>query len=447
MHKAWGRVSTPIGQQSITKYESLDDARNHFEDVFLEKTGNEFCGKKKFAKEPRKYFKHDIDCCNESETRELIERKWVSSNESSLEKPVQDLIKLMLSEKMRKETMIGFDLDVQQLPCGKISDQQILCAMEVLKYIAKLIEDRSKSIQIEPIKFIEASNKFYTMVPHSFGEKRPAILNTQQLVEKKTEMLENLLQIKLSFALIEKGRYENTNPLDAFYSRLKTDLRSVDKTEDDYKMIQLYVERTQSPHHNQWESMEIEDIFRVKRDGEDERFDPFKRFHNRQLLWHGSRATNFAGILLNGLKIAPSEALKTGYIFGKGVYFAEMVSKSALYCNTSKENDSGLMLLCQVALGNTLNFKEPTFIEKLPPNKDSVKAIGKTSTCPEEAHIRADGVVVPLGQLVTDTTDDSKQKQLFNNEYVVFNEAQVKCEYLVRFKFHYRDSNNDLIEN
>jgi len=33
-----------------------------------------------------------------------------------------------------------------------------------------------------------------------------------------------------------------------------------------------------------------------------------------------------------GLRIAPKEAPVTGYMFGKGVYFADMSSKSANYC-------------------------------------------------------------------------------------------------------------------
>ena len=53
---------------------------------------------------------------------------------------------------------------------------------------------------------------------------------------------------------------------------------------------------------------------------------------NRQLLWHGSRLTNWCGILSTGLRIAPPEAPVTGYMFGKGVYFADMSSKSANYC-------------------------------------------------------------------------------------------------------------------
>lgn len=39
-------------------------------------------------------------------------------------------------------------------------------------------------------------------------------------------------------------------------------------------------------------------------------------------------------------------------MFGKGVYFADMVSKSANYCHTSQADPVGLILLGEVALGN-----------------------------------------------------------------------------------------------
>ncbi len=37
-------------------------------------------------------------------------------------------------------------------------------------------------------------------------------------------------------------------------------------------------------------------------------------------------------------------------MFGKGVYFADMVSKSANYCFTSATNNEGLLMLCEVFL-------------------------------------------------------------------------------------------------
>lgn len=40
-------------------------------------------------------------------------------------------------------------------------------------------------------------------------------------------------------------------------------------------------------------------------------------------------------------------------MFGKGIYFADMVSKSAGYCCTSASNNVGFLLLSDVALGST----------------------------------------------------------------------------------------------
>lgn len=50
--------------------------------------------------------------------------------------------------------------------------------------------------------------------------------------------------------------------------------------------------------------------------------------------------------------IRPLPTLQTGYMFGKGIYFADMVSKSANYCHASQGDPIGLILLGEVALGN-----------------------------------------------------------------------------------------------
>jgi hypothetical protein len=72
------------------------------------------------------------------------------------------------------------------------------------------------------------------------------------------------------------------------------------------------------------------------------------------LLWHGSRVSNFVGILSQGLRIAPPEAPSSGYLFGKGIYLADMASKSLAYCCPT--NKVGLILLCEAALGEIKEF-------------------------------------------------------------------------------------------
>jgi poly [ADP-ribose] polymerase len=65
-------------------------------------------------------------------------------------------------------------------------------------------------------------------------------------------------------------------------------------------------------------------------------------------------------------------------MFGKGVYFSDMVSKSANYCHTSKSSNTGLMLLCEVALGNmNSKYYSDYYASNLPVGMHSTKAFGK----------------------------------------------------------------------
>lgn len=67
-------------------------------------------------------------------------------------------------------------------------------------------------------------------------------------------------------------------------------------------------------------------------------------------------------------------------MFGKGIYFADMVSKSANYCLSSRTNPIGLMLLCEVALGGMNDlFTADYNAQALPQGKHSTRGVGKYS--------------------------------------------------------------------
>lgn len=110
------------------------------------------------------------------------------------------------------------------------------------------------------------------------------------------------------------------------------------------------MENTRAPTHNF--GLEVISAFSVERKGEANRYWPFKKLDNKRMLWHGSRITNYVGILSQGLRIAPREAPTTGYMLGKGVYFSDLSSKAANYCMATPDNPEGILLLCEVALGN-----------------------------------------------------------------------------------------------
>lgn len=162
-------------------------------------------------------------------------------------------------------------------------------------------------------------------------------------------MLQSLEDIQVFTKLLDEGKISSDmNQLDSNYLKLNTTITPLDKKSDTYKLLVEYVDNTHAATHTAYR-LSVDEIFEVKKDVEEARYR--KDIPNKQLLWHGSRLTNFVGILSQGLRIAPPEAPVTGYMFGKGVYFADMVTKSANYCFTSRENNTGLMLLCEVALG------------------------------------------------------------------------------------------------
>jgi hypothetical protein len=51
------------------------------------------------------------------------------------------------------------------------------------------------------------------------------------------------------------------------------------------------------------------------------------------------------------------------------------VSKSANYCCTTPANPTGLLLLCEVALGEMYCLKDAKYIKKLPAGKHSTKGL------------------------------------------------------------------------
>ena len=80
--------------------------------------------------------------------------------------------------------------------------------------------------------------------------------------------------------------------------------------------------------------------------------------------------------------IAPQEAITTGHMFGKGIYFTDVVTKASNYCHASKENNRGVLLLCEVALGKSSKQGEAKSFKGPPQFYHSIYAAG--AECPKE---------------------------------------------------------------
>lgn len=396
----------------MIKFETVEAALAEFKKSFESLTGNEF-NSGKFEKKPEMYQILDI----EYDQRATVFNHLVKSD---LDKTVGELMKLICDEKAMKDKMLTFDVDTDHMPLGKISKAQIEIAANILDELSALVKNNGTKDT-----FIEASNRFYTMIPHTFAQNAPPIINTAEMIAKKTKMIKHLQKIKLTYSLLN-GTDEKTNPLDHIYKNLNADIKPLKKTSFEYSDIETYLNQTHG-RGTSTRKLKVLNVFEVARNGEAERFRAFESLNNRRLLWHGSNLTNFIGILSNGLKISPTEAHSAGANFGRGIYFADAVAKSTHYC-TFDEQKTGLLLLCEVALGDSHKLYRPEYIKELPNDKHSTQCIGLHNV---PGLLQRNGLQIPFGHLVS--VNDAKVAMDFN-EFVVYKEAQVKIRYLVKVK-------------
>ncbi|XP_045534440.1 poly [ADP-ribose] polymerase [Papilio machaon] len=427
LFRSWGRIGTPIGGNKVENCSSLLDAINKFEGLYMERTQNPWDARDHFMKMPGAYFPIDMDYGDEQTSAALV----VDTVKCKLPVPVQKLIMHIFDINIMKQTLMEFELDTDKMPLGKLSKKQIKSGYNVLSELLKYLNEGKANEN----KIVDATNRFYTLVPHNFGTDNPPLLNNAEAIKSKTEMLDNLLEIEIAYNLLksEDDDDKSVSPIETHYIKLKTEISPLDVKSPEYELILEYMRNTHAETHSSY-TLDIESAFKVIRDGEEKRFKPFKKLHNRRLLWHGSRVTNFAGILSQGLRIAPPEAPVTGYMFGKGIYFADMVSKSANYCCTNKANPLGIIMLCEVALGDMKKCHQAEYITKLPSGKHATWGVGRTQPDPARARTLPDGTLVPLGPPVS----AEQNTALLYNEFIVYDVAQVKAKYVLQVKFNYK---------
>lgn len=161
--------------------------------------------------------------------------------------------------------------------------------------------------------------------------------------------------------------------------------------------------------------------WRVKNLRTQGKFDKFVADNNVKdikLLFHGSRNENFWSIINNGLMIRPANAIRTGSMFGNGIYFAPRARKSLGY--TSLENSywargnskTGFMLLNEVAYG--VSYDVYDFESRL--GSFNYKMLQQAKNGAHCLHAHA------------------SQGMLRNDEIVVYKEDQVTVKYLIELR-------------
>ncbi|KAL0420046.1 UNVERIFIED_CONTAM: Poly [ADP-ribose] polymerase 2 [Sesamum radiatum] len=349
-------------------------AISEFEKKFYDKTKNHWSNRNEFVSRPKSYTWLEMDY---SETKN--ERQFKKSAIYSRLKPQESKLEARIAKFISLICNMSM-MRQQMMEIGYNAEKLPLGKLSkstILKGYDVLKRIADVIGQADKKTLEQLSGEFYTVIPHDFGFRKTNTLRSARL---------SVLEVPQYWSLVEAlGEIEVAMKL----------------IEDDTDM-------------------------------KDPLYSHYRRLHC-ELLPLEAHSKNF-----HGLRIAPPEAPATGYMFGKGVYFADMFSKSANYCCVTKASTAGVLLLCEVALGDMAELLTANYdADKLPAGKLSTKGVGATAPDLSEALTLEDGVVVPLG---TPKEQPGPKGSLLYNEYIVYNVEQIRMRYLVQVYFKYKSS-------
>jgi hypothetical protein len=215
----------------------------------------------------------------------------------------------------------------------------------------------------------QLSSRYYELIPKLEFKSSPVQpIATQDLLNREITLLENLTYVEKAVKILLGAQYrlKELNPVDYVLQSMNIQIENLNHYSNEFNLLLKYI-------HNSKHGYKIANIFKIQRKGEGDNMMQWKTSPNHMLLFHGSKVFNFIGILCSGLRVAPPEAPTTGYLFGKGVYFADMFDKSVAYCDyyeidepSGKKKKFRYMLMCEVALGNIFEVAhEMTFDSEL----------------------------------------------------------------------------------
>ena len=429
----WGRVGVP------GKHEEKSVDENSGPSLFM----------KKYREKTKKHSYQEIFIDYEFEVKKddfPEEEKKENTNkkkfENTLSSDVMELISLIYNKKMINDNLHEIGYDSKKMPLGKLSPITLTNGLNILKEI----ESELKSASPDRTHLSELSSKFYSQIPHDFGFQKMStfIIDTTDKVKEKIDMISTLSDMKITLKILEnvesekEEEYENQEEkqIHDYYKQLNCDIRSISTDEPIYPILNKYLTAKIGEgdndgfgsYYGRRNNLSLIKAYELNRHGEKEKF---KDFGNKKLLWHGSRMTNFVGILSQGLRIAPPEAPSSGYLYGKGVYFADMSQKSSCYCYPV--NGIALILLGEVSLGKedertTTDFNLPSTLKK---DCNSVHAMSRLE--PSSGQFIDGDVFVP--------NEAAKVNEKYNHcndhaEYIVYNVDQIKLRYLLKIKYN-----------
>jgi poly [ADP-ribose] polymerase len=410
------------GQKENRYFDSLIEAQAGYQSIYNQKTSSTK-GYKEVAlassnigsQKARGTSSGDVD----SKTLEKLEaaktqgkkpKKKAKPKPSKIPPDVRDLVRYIYEEAtgalttkiQAKITANGIVTPLGVLTIGQIEKGERILSDAYAEF------KKNKAARKKADVLQQLSSDFYTVIPHRFGRSREAaaaaVIDSLEDFEQKQETLQlmkDMLQVNG-----EAGSVLFDAEADQEYEALGCKITPVEAKSAEYQEMTQYVVASQVKS----QSIQVENIFRISRPAEEKAYTT--SMDNQRMLFHGSRIQNWVGLLSRGIllpKIVVSLGVHrtdAGWL-GHGIYFGDAACTSVFYTTPGRRN-TRLMTVARVALGKVRQYHKITYgLAEPPAGYNSCHGIRRQ-------------------QGVASEFDD--------DEYVIYDTAQQKMEYLVEFR-------------
>lgn len=435
--RRWGRVGEK-GNITFQNFPNEYAGISAFKKMFSSKTSNTWGNT--FVPKMKKYTlittlqEEDIE---EKSTSPVVETETETTS-VPLHPALQSFIRRISNRDMMNAHLSSMNLDPKRLPLGKITKRQLEVANRILEelseYMRRDVVDNVKEAGIDdPITYINAniaelSSKYWTVIPYASKRNTPPpVIRSLQDVQSQAANLDTLYNMGILGRM--KMSTDLSTQLNDVYKGMDIELASLDKRDVTYQLLQTYIQNTHGSSHGY--GVEIIAAHTVKKQRSAAEDKVFKKTPNHVLLFHGSRLPNFVGILTEGLRIPSSNNVVNGSVLGMGIYFANCITKSFNYCGVSSNGEVGVVLVCEVALGESDIVVGPTFDTHPVAPYTSRTACGRnTPAINGYRSVQIDDVqvTIPCGGI---TVSPYYHSSFVYDEFVVYNVAHYRIRYVL----------------
>lgn len=323
-------------------------------------------------------------------------------------------------DKIFEAAMCNMEIDSTKLPIGMVSSRNIQKAKDILCYLQENLKDIPKE------KLIRASEQYFGIIPPMGSNIRGLVIDSETKIQEKYNHLDDLEKMTRTIELVTSEDFvvSSPDPMTIFRHKMK----ALNPGDPEYGLIFRYFNNSRNGTHGF--NLNIEHIYTVYNPVQTKIFKEKFGSKRRELLIHGSRLCNWQSILYNGLLIDPCQKADhiTGKMFGNGIYFANMFSKSAQYCMSKIYNckTEVCLALAEVAVGEQKKcISENRYNKENIKPYDSVWGVGRN--CPSSEELFED-IHVPTGKI---DYSPNKNARLYYDEKIIYDQEQYTFRFMV----------------